>query len=160
MFARNRAQILGCEETELVNQAIIDIHEGRRKWNPEKVNIVGLIRGVIRSNADNFTKKSQHKFEKDFVVVEDESLLKDTPGSMEDKYDAKVLLQKLISFFEDDEHVQLLIYNRLEGRTKDESREYLDLDQRTFWAVEKRFQRGLKKFSRRVMPWETQKKAK
>lgn len=61
-FARNRVRRLGPKAAgvtprELLNDAIMAVLEGTRRWNPEKVDLPGLLIGSMRSITSNWARK-------------------------------------------------------------------------------------------------------
>jgi hypothetical protein len=58
-FARNRARMMalrGCTfiGEDLLGQAVVALLDERRRWNPKKVNFVGVLMGAIKSIASNY----------------------------------------------------------------------------------------------------------
>lgn len=61
-FAKNRVRRLGPKAAritagELLNEAVISILDGTRRWNPEKVDLPGLLIGAMRSITSNWARK-------------------------------------------------------------------------------------------------------
>ncbi len=61
-FARNRVRRLGPKAAgvthrELLNEAIIAVLDGTRRWNPDKVDFSGLLIGSMRSITSNWARK-------------------------------------------------------------------------------------------------------
>ena len=61
-FAKNRVRRLGPKAAgitarELLNEAVVSILDGTRRWNPEKVDLPGLLIGAMRSITSNWARK-------------------------------------------------------------------------------------------------------
>jgi DNA-directed RNA polymerase specialized sigma24 family protein len=61
-FAKNRVRRLGPKAAgitarELLNEAVVSILDGTRRWNPEKVDLPGLLIGAMRSISSNWARK-------------------------------------------------------------------------------------------------------
>jgi hypothetical protein len=63
-FARNRARMMALRGStfiaeDLLSQALVALLDERRRWNPKKVNFVGLLMGAIKSIASNYRAATQ-----------------------------------------------------------------------------------------------------
>jgi hypothetical protein len=64
-FARNRARMMALRGStfmaeDLLGQAVVALLDERRRWNPKKVNFVGVLMGAIKSIASNYMAATEN----------------------------------------------------------------------------------------------------
>lgn len=146
-------------ESDLIGTAYSAIL-GDRNWNKSKVDFVGYVVGVMRSLASDATKKATHTRpqltygHEEFDEIDTESATdsetaqspEDILIAMEDAISKDQRIDKLRIQLSQD-HEALMIFDLLleHGLAKCEIRDKLGINDKQFWAADRRLQRAVAK---------------
>jgi len=146
LVAASLANMLGGVDGEdLLHDAFVASTIGKRRC-PKDVNPVAFLIGAMRSNLSNLRRKSLHTEsstgqEDDLVAIAD-----DTPERWMERMDIlRGIAEELKEAFGDDERPLLVLEGRLDGMTRDEIRELVELDWPQFESLEKKIRRFMSK---------------
>jgi DNA-directed RNA polymerase specialized sigma24 family protein len=146
LVAASLANMLGGVDGEdLLHDAFVASTIGKRRC-PKDVNPVAFLIGAMRSNLSNLRRKSLHTEsstgqEDDLVAIAD-----DTPERWMERMEIlKGIAEELKEAFGDDERPLLVLEGRLDGMTRDEIRELVELDWPQFESLEKKIRRFMSK---------------
>jgi len=167
---RLRRRVFSVEPKEIFNEAISRVLGEQRRWQPRKVDFVGLLLGVIRS--------IEFEWRKDAMQPENPVLETDLPDSNSDgdpipnrlqqaadfRPDAEQkliqneqitqeqLYEQLEQFFSDDALAALIFSEWRRGTKGPEIMKALDLDRQQFDTAVRRMDRAIKKHWPEGMP--------
>lgn len=131
---------------ELLNQAIIVIASGKRKF-PREVPLLAFFAKTMKSIASNEKRKASRKFtpvnddpENDPILNEPDKTINVESEAITDQE-----LENIYSLFEDDDDITLLLMAKCEGLTPDETCETTGWNRTQYNTVQKRLRRALNK---------------
>lgn len=152
-YARWRIRALGdrCADQayeDLLSEAIAAAIEGRRRWYPERVDLVGFLVGAMRSIADNWGKRShpvQHVDDPGTSFERDDTRRPIAVGgqSPEDEIIERQQREAVLRLFADDPIATLVVCELDEGVLLKEIRTKYGLTDLEYKAALKRIRRKL-----------------
>mgnify|MGYP002336254900 CR=1 FL=1 len=160
----------GCREAvdDLLQVAIIKVLDGTRKWDKSKVDFVGLVAGIVQSNASHALERyvrgeerMEPVLETDLIRVTDEGedcdafdrIASDpmTPEAVlinqEDKQAEGNIVAQLLAQFETDEQASEVLLHRLDGLKGPEIQKRMGLSKKEYATVDQRIRRGFGRLS-------------
>jgi hypothetical protein len=167
---RLRRRVFSVDHKEIFNEAISRVLDGRRHWQPRKVDFVGLLIGVIKSI--EFEWREQVKRPENPVLESDLPDLNSDgdpiPNRLQQAADLRPgaerelieneqitqeqLFEQLEEFFSDDALAALIFSEWRRGTKGPEIMKALDLDRQQFDTAVRRMDRAIKKHWPEGMP--------
>ena len=163
-YARNRARLMALygaalDGEDLVQQAIIALLEGPRKWNPKRTSFAGVLMGTMRSIASNRKEKSlgsgysvpdrQITSDKDddqhrsLVELHPDARLNSEQQMLtsEGEQEAIAFVEELYAFFGEDLEALLVMDCWKEGLSGTQIIETLEIDRNAYETIVRRIRR-------------------
>lgn len=160
----------GCRDTvdDLLQSAIIKVLDGTRRWNKTKVDFVGLVVGIIQSDASHTLERYTRSVanmesipESDLVKVTEEvdncnpldNIAVNPKSPEEELIDREIkqekvdLVGRVLVLFEDDEEASEVLLYRLDGLTGPEIKKRMGLSTKEYATVDQRIRRGFGRLS-------------
>lgn len=160
----------GSRETvdDLLQNAIMKVLEEERRWNKSKVDFVGLLAGIIQSNASHALERyvrgeerMEPLLETDLVRVTEEGedcdafdRIASDPRSpetelivREEKQAAADIIGQLRAQFENDKQASEVLQHRLDGLKGPEVQKRMGLSKKEYATVDQRIRRGFGRLS-------------
>ena len=136
---------------DLLSEACLRVCEGRRRWDPDAVSLVGFMCGVMKSISSHWREQfSQDEAHLACELRSDDDKVDPVEGAPSEPPDAeraraaaRAKLDAINEFFSDDSEVQLVIEGLAEGMTGPEIQAALGLSQKSYAAAFKRMRRGV-----------------
>ena len=167
---RLRRRVFCADPKEIFNEAVLRVLDGRRHWQPRKVDFVGLLIGVIKSIESEWreeTKRPENPvLETDLPASNSDG--DPIPNSIQQTADLRPgaeraliqneqitqeqLFEQLEEFFSDDALAALIFSEWRRGTKGPEIMKALDLDRQQFDTAVRRMDRAIKKHWPEGMP--------
>lgn|SRR5689334_6652826 len=169
---RLRSYVWGTGGADLLQEAVISVLQGNRKWRPSRVDLVRLLVGAMRSIASNWKRKGELKqpprLASDLITVDEHG--EEVPTAVDAAADQRlnpeeVLLQgeaasrtqQLVSeieeMFQEDVVASLVIEGLKTGMKGPEIMAKLEISRKEFDAAVKKIRRTTKARWRKGIPY-------
>lgn len=160
----------GGQETvdDLLQSAIVKVLDGTRQWNKDKVDFVGLLTGIIQSNASHALERyvrggayMEPITESELAQVTEEgddcNPLDRIPSDSktpevelierESRQEDADLVGRVLTMFQDDGQASEVLLHRLDGLNGPEIQKRMGLSKKEYATIDQRIRRGFSKLS-------------
>lgn len=160
----------GGQETvdDLLQAAIVKVLDGTRRWNKDKVDFVGLLAGIIQSDASHALERyarggayMEPITESELAQITEEgddcnpldriASNSKTPEveliERESKREYADLVGRVLTMFQDDNQASEVLLHRLDGLNGPEIQKRMGLSKKEYATIDQRIRRGFAKLS-------------
>jgi DNA-directed RNA polymerase specialized sigma24 family protein len=153
---------------DLLQSAVVKVLDGTRRWNKAKVDFVGLLAGIIQSDASHALERYARGGANMEPVTESELVRLSEEGEdcdpldriafdpespetelidRESKQEKADLVGRVLTLFENDEQASDVLLHRLDGLTGPEIQKLMGLSKKEYATVDQRIRRGFGRLS-------------
>jgi hypothetical protein len=169
---RIRHYVWGFGSGDLLQQAVVSLLDGKRVWEPHKVDLVKLLIEAMRSIASNLKRKGIQTepvpvLESDLVVSDDEqphkrnpfeTAIERGPGPEKELLDKEALseeqlIRQIEELFRDDDVATLVLSGWKDGMGGPEIMDAIGIDRKEFDAAVRKIRRHCEKHWPKGMPY-------